>query len=278
MKRMPLRYLFGLLSIGSVACEQVVEVDLPDSEPRLVVEGWVYDDRNVQTVLLRNSTAYFETGAFPAETGAQVVVTTQTGDVVAYNETEVGVYQGTFRGVVGQEYTLTVETQGGQRYVSAPQRLRPVAPLDSVYAVFKDATEVAEAGYYPVWDYTDPRGTDNYYRWNFYVNDTLRGRMRDMLILSDEFIDGEAIVAAEFLDIDPLDVEDTLTIEQRSLSWEAFDFFLQMQWLSNDGSGLLGGSPDPARANITNTTDAKRYALGFFGASSVARASAVVTE
>ena len=275
---MTLRYVLGLLSIGGGACEQVVEIDFPDHEPRLVVEGWVYDNRDTQTVFLRNAIPYLETGTFPAETGAQVIVTTRTGDVVAYDETEAGVYQGSFRGVVGQEYTLAIKTQDGQRYVSEPQRLRPVAPLDSVYAVFKDTTEVAAAGYYPAWDYTDPQGTNDYYRWKFYVNDTLQDRAQDILVLSDEFIDGEAIVGAEFLDVNPLKKGETLTVEQLSLSQQALDFFLRIQRLSSDEDGLLDTSPDPAPTNMTNTTDAQRYALGFFGASSVVRASAVVKE
>ena len=278
MKRATLPYIFGLLSIGGAACEQVVEIDFPDHEPRLVVEGWVYDDRNTQTVFLHTSIPYSETGTFPAETGAQVVVNTRTGDSFVYDEVEVGVYQGSFRGVVGQEYMLTIETQDGQRYVSEPQRLRPVAPLDSVYAVFKDSTEVAAVGYYPAWDYTDPRGTSNHYRWKFYVNDTLQDRAQDMLVLSDEFIDGEAIVGAEFLDTDPLDIDDTLAIEQLSLSQEALNFLSRVQRLSSDEGRLLDTSPDPAHTNIINVIDAQRYALGFFGASSVVRTSAVVKE
>ena len=102
--------------------------------------------------------------------------------------------------------------------------------------------------------------------------------MTDLLVLSDEYIDGETIADADFLSIPPLRLGDTLTIEQLSLSREALDFFLQLQRAAVQTGGVLATSPDPVRANVTNLTDEQDYALGFFGASSVVRASTIVGE
>lgn len=271
-------YLFGLLSCGLFACEDVIDVEAPLSEPQLVVDGWIYDDRDTQVILLSNSAPYFESGALPAETNAQVTVITESGETITYNETEPGVYQASLRGTVGQTYTLAIETSDGQRYESTSQPLMPVAPLDSVYAVFKESPEVEDEGYYPAWNFTEPEGTEDYYRWKFYINDTLQSRAEDILALSDEFVDGEQIVGAEFFTERPLEEGDALTIEQLSITEEAHDFLNRLQQLTAGVGGLFDTPPDPIRGNITNMTDEQNYALGFFGASSVVRGSAVAGE
>ena len=120
------------------------------------------------------------------------MVTTSSGETFAYTETEAGVYQADFRGVVRESYTLTVQTRDGQQYVSTPEELRPVAPLDSVYTTPEDTAEALVPRYYPAWDYTDPAGTEDYYRWKFYVNNAFQDQTDALLVLSDEFIDGEA--------------------------------------------------------------------------------------
>lgn len=272
-------YLSGLLSwVLLASCEDVIDVEAPQSEPQLVVDGWIYDDRDTQVILLSNSAPYFESGALPAETNALVTVATESGETITYNETEAGVYQANFRGVVGDSYTLTIETSDGQRYESTSQPLMPVAPLDSVYAVFKESPEVEDEGYYPAWSFTEPEGTEDYYRWKFYINDTLQSRAEDILAISDEFVDGEQIVGAEFFTERPLEEGDALTIEQLSITEEAHDFLNRLQQLTAGVGGLFDTPPDPIRGNVTNVTDEQNYALGFFGASSVVRGSAVAGE
>ncbi|MEM6841377.1 MAG: DUF4249 domain-containing protein [Bacteroidota bacterium] len=281
MKKLVIKlYSFlGLLTlILFSACEDVIIVDAPEGAARLVVEGWVYDNQDVQTILLTNSSPYFDNQTPPLETNAQVSVTTQTGEVFAYSETSPGEYQADFRGSVGERYTLTIETSDGQRYQSTSQLLSPVAPLDSVYAVFRESPEVEDEGFYPAWDFTDPEGSDNFYRWKFYINDTLQSLAEDILVFSDEFIDGDEIVGAEFFLEQPMEEGDKLTVEQLSINEEAQDFLTQIQQLINNVGGLFDTPPDPIRGNITNTTDEENYALGFFGASSVAGESVVVGE
>jgi len=272
-------YLLGLLSCGLLAaCEDVIEVEAPKGEPRLVVDGWVYDDRDTQTILLKNSAPYFDSGNLPPETDAEVSIKTETNEVVNYTEVEPGMYQADFRGEVGQRYTLVVETSEGQRYESTSQTLFPVAPLDTVYTVFKESPEVEDEGYYPAWELTDPEGSEDYYRWKFYINDTLHSDPADILVASDEFVDGEQITVTDFILERTLTSGDMLTMEQLSISEESQDFLTRIQQLTAGVGGLFDTPPDPVRGNIANVTDEQNYALGFFGASSVARDSVVVGE
>ncbi|MGB3585979.1 MAG: DUF4249 domain-containing protein [Tunicatimonas sp.] len=279
MKKLKRYYLLGLLSCGLLAaCEDVIEVEAPRGEPRLVVDGWVYDDRDMQTVLLKNSAPYFESGDLPPETEAAVSVETKTGETFNYTEAEPGVYQADFRGAVGQHYTLRIETSEGQRYESTLQALFPVAPLDTVYTVFRDSPDVEDEGYYPAWEFIDLKNSEDYYRWKFYINDTLQSSPEDIVAFSDEFVDGEQIKVTEFILERTMAVGDKLTLEQLSISEDFGDFLIRVQQLTAGVGGLFDTPPDPVRGNITNVTDEQNYALGFFGASSVVRDSVVVGE
>ncbi|WKN43148.1 DUF4249 domain-containing protein [Tunicatimonas pelagia] len=279
MTRLKIYYLAGLATfILLSACEDVIEIDAPVTDARLVVEGWVYDDRDTQTILLSRSSPYFNSETPPSETGAQVAVTTQTGETFSYTETEAGVYLSSFQGTIGGQYTLTIETSEGQQYQSSTQSLQSVPPIDSLYVLFEDEDEDEDEGFYPAWDFTDPEGEENYYRWRFFINDSLQNMAEDILVFSDEFTDGEEINGVEFVLERLLQEGDRLRIEQLSITEESQDFLNRIQQLTTGVGGLFDTPPDPVRGNISNTTDEQNYALGFFGASSVAKDSLVVGE
>lgn len=261
------------------ACTDVIEIDAPLTEARLVVDGWIYDDRDVQTVVLTSSTAYFEDSPQPPETNATVVVTNAGGGSFSYTEVEPGVYEADFRGEVGNTYTMTIETSNGTRYVSDPQVLLAVPALDAVYALFIESPEVEEEdeGLYPAWDFVDPEGVDNFYRWKFYVNGIFLNDPDNLLIFSDEFVDGEVLDSAYFtVGLDPLVSGDSLVVEQLSLTEEARDFFARVRQITVNVGGLFDTPPDPVRGNFINVMDDENYALGFFGASSIVRSSTKV--
>ena len=274
MRRKTYNYLFFFITqwVAFCACTDVIEIDAPLTEARLVVDGWIYDDRDVQTVVLTNSSAYFEDSPQPPVTNASIVVTNAGGISFPYTEVEPGVYEADLRGEVGDIYTMTIETVNEARYVSNPQVLLPVPSLDAVYTLFVESPEVEDEdeGLYPAWDFVDPEGVDNYYRWKFYVNGEFLDEPNNLLVFSDEFVDGEELDSAYFTSgVDPLVSGDSLVIEQLSLTEEARDFFARVRQITVDVGGLFDTPPDPVRGNFINVMDDENYALGFFGASSI---------
>lgn len=267
--------------LGFFSCEDVIEVDIPDRESRLVIAGWIQDNRDLQTVALSRSVAYLDSPSTTAEAGAEVTVTTASGETYSFSEERPGQYRGTFRGVPGETYTLRVVTRDDQRYVSTSQTMPLPVPLDSVYAQFQETPDVDEEedeGYYPFWDFTDPADRENYYRWRVYANDEPVEGGDALITVADEFINGEEIVEASFLGMDPLAAGDRFTIEQMAITEEAHEFLLRVQDVTSDVGGLFDTPPGPVVGNITNTTDEAEYALGFFGAAAVSSASAEVGE
>ena len=277
-------YIYTLVLVASISCfscEDVIEVDIPQRASRLVVNGWVYDHQDIQTIVLNRSTAYLDGQPLPPVTKAQVRVAASSGETFEYTEEAEGTYQSKFRGLPGKTYTLTVETADGQRYASTPQQMNAPVPLDSVYVQFQEASvddDEEEDGYYPTWDITDPPSVENYYRWRVYVDGTLLSASDGLLIASDEFVDGESISEIQFFGMDPLVIGDEVTIEQLAITEQAYNFLEQVEALTSNVGGLFDTPPGPVEGNITNTTDKADYALGFFGTAAVSRESVVVAE
>ncbi len=281
MHRITYYIILFMTSVSFFSCEDVIEVDIPGRESRLVVQAWIQDNRDVQTVTLSRSVAYLDAQQVGAETGAEVSVTTASGQTYAFSEERPGQYQGTFQGVPDETYTLRVITQDEQQYASTPQTMPLPVPLDSVYAEFRETPDVEneeDEGYYPFWDFTDPADRENYYRWRVYANDEPVQGTGTILTANDEFVNGEDIREIGFFSMDPLTPADRFTIEQMAITEAAHEFLLRVQELTNNVGGLFDTPPGPVEGNITNTTDETDYALGFFGVAAVRSASAGVEE
>jgi len=72
---------------------------------------------------------------------AQVWITDDADGNESLEETKNGIYvpvNGAFIGVMGRTYTLHVETPDGNLYASTPEKILPVASLDSMYAEYVD--------------------------------------------------------------------------------------------------------------------------------------------
>lgn len=122
-------------------CVDRFNPDLSDisSENELVVEGFISDSNEPQTITLSRTVAVgltLEDIINPPERGATVQVIDQDGNRHTLNERQPGVYSTNpfeFRGQVGNSYKLRIELADGEIYESDQQELLPVEPIDSVW-------------------------------------------------------------------------------------------------------------------------------------------------
>ncbi|HSP82268.1 MAG TPA: DUF4249 family protein, partial [Gillisia sp.] len=89
--------IFGLLIItGLAGCEEVVQVDLEESEPRLVVDAALLLDKDnpssIQTIRLTTTSPFFNDRVAPAQ-GAVVLVRESSGREYVFEEIESGYYR-----------------------------------------------------------------------------------------------------------------------------------------------------------------------------------------
>ncbi|TGD77571.1 DUF4249 family protein [Hymenobacter wooponensis] len=113
------RFTLGLAAaLLATACTKVVDLDLQDAAPRLLIEGQLANDGRPCTVQLSRSTSYQNPNVFPPVVGAVITLSDAGGGLETLRETSPGQYRGsTITGQPGHRYTLRVETEG-QSYVA----------------------------------------------------------------------------------------------------------------------------------------------------------------
>ena len=120
----------AILALGFGACERVIDVDLNEAEPTLVVEATINNTEGPHEVLLTQTTSFFTADDPGLVENATVVVTDSEGDSYAYTQVSSGRYQAEFTGVPGRTYTLEIQA-GGVTYTAVSEMRQPVT-LDSL--------------------------------------------------------------------------------------------------------------------------------------------------
>ena len=254
---MPTSFLARLCAAGllllSTACTKVVDLDLQDADPRLLIEANLANDGQPCAVRLSRSVSYQETNVFPPVTGAVLTLSDDAGAVETLQETSPGQYQGRrILGQPGHRYTLRVEAEG-QRYV-AQSTMPAVVPLTGLRVELSDFTDEPQA----VPEYQDPAGVRNYYLFRQYRNGRLN---QSLFVRDDELTDGKtntqalALVLAK--DEDKLVAGDSVRVEMQTIDADVHEY---LRTLNQVVEGI--GSPAPAnpRSNFSGN------ALGYFSA------------
>lgn len=282
MKKYLYQTALVLLSVWMLsACEDKIELDLPDGEVLLVVEGWISNEPGPYHVRLTYTQPYFDDTTPPVAPGAVVFLRDDEGLQVLLEETSPGIYTYLDSGEVGRSYYLQITTPDGSQYQSQPELLRePVPILDIRWEVDPDGPsdflEQEEEQIYGVLiDTFEPAGRGDNYRWRTYVNGFFKNDPFDIFVTNDDFVDGSPVLG--FSPVNDLFFEgDTVTIVQERISRAALNFLQLVQSQTAFVGGPFDTPPAPIRGNVWNTSDPQRNALGFFGAVGRDRATVVV--
>lgn len=283
-------FLSLLLLLPLLACQDVVELNVPESAPQLVVDGWVTDQLPAE-VTLSITDAYFAEGQTPRVSNAQVYLL-ENGDTVAQlqeNPDTAGLYQAPFTGTAGRPYSLRIFVPTGPEGVagswrSQPETLHSVPTLDSINIRRLSRTTqppALEAGAYALGYFQELPGPGDYLRVRRRLNDSLF--QRDIFALEDEGVDGfyfgRGLIPPLGL-YGPFEVPprhgnpDTFATRLESITRSYYNFLQVLSEQSNVGTPF-----DPAPAlilgNIRSATDSSRYAFGYFRASALSTAQAI---
>lgn len=251
------KILFLLLVMTFCSCEEVIEVDLQESEPRLVVEAsiiWEKGTRgNTQSINLTTTTPYFDSGISPAK-DALVQVISSSGEIYEFNELEAGVYVNTdFLPELNKEYQLTI--QYNNEVYTASESMFPVVDLEEV--------EQSENGGFGGNDielkayFTDPAEIPNYFLFKFFFEDL------SLQIYDDEFTNGNRTFA--YYSNEDLKVGDEVNFKIQGISERFYEYLyiLSSQAGENNG-GPFQTQPTTVRGNIINETNPENFAFGYF--------------
>lgn len=253
MKKIVLFLCFlGLLT----SCEDVIDVELNEASPRLVIDASlnVYEDSSFLSIIKLTTTAPFFDEEIPVVDNAIVTVTDENGTMYPFTYTGNGLYTNELIPQPGIEYTLEI-IYNNERY-TATEQLEPVVPLEFVEQE-NDGGFSGEDIELKVF-FTDPPNEENYY---FFEGRSDRGNVFDSL--TDQFFDGNAIFG--FYVVEDLESGDVITFNLYGVDEQFYSFmFTLLQQAGEGGGGPFETQPATVRGNIINTTNSENFPLGYF--------------
>ncbi len=249
-----------LMLLLLASCEEVVDVDLEEAAPRLVVEAsleWNSDlQENIQTIKLTTTTAYFAEQV-PAAQGASVRVQTATGEEYIFNEVADGIFTNKdIPPLLNVAHELIINYKD-EVYV-ATEQLIPTPPLDYV--------EQSLGGFsgdeyeFKVF-YMDPEAMENFYLFK-YFNEKI-----SLQIYEDEFTNGNQTFA--FFSDEDAEAGDLVGFEIQGISEGFYEYLYILRSQSGTAGGPFQTQPGIVRGNIVNTTNPENFAFGYFRLSEV---------
>lgn len=271
-----INFLALLLLVFFTACTDVIDVEVPSEEPRLVIEASINWEKGTsgsdQTIYLSKSTPFFETNGNVPVSGASVVITnTSDGSFFEFNDQNDGSYTtSNFVPVLNDNYTLEVVSEG-ETYI-AQETFIPVVPILEVYqSTDKFLPEVLEVNF----DFLDPAEEENYYYIKFKEQADAFPRLLD---LKDEFVNGNLISVfnerQENEDINQVEYApgDMVNMELIGVSKRYYEY-IQLLISQSESGGPFDTTPVALRGNCTNQNDPNNFAYGYFRLTEVAKAS-----
>ncbi|CDF81241.1 conserved hypothetical protein (DUF4249) [Formosa agariphila KMM 3901] len=259
----------GLLALTCIitSCTDVIDVEVPTAEPRLVIEASLDWEKGTsglnQTIKLSSTTPYFETDLPNAVTGAQVSVTRESDNVVfVFEDQQNGTYTtNDFGAILNDVYTLNVIYEG--ETFTATETLRPTTSITKV-------TQTRDGGFDPdalevnVY-FDDPEDETNYYVLKY---QEIGDYFPDLVTVSDEFLNGNEIHLIYEKrgddDEDEFQAGDVVNINIYNVTKEYYNYI----GILNNQSGSSGNPFTPAPVellgNCINITNKENYPYGYF--------------
>lgn len=290
-------YIFFFLSVITIlfttSCEDDIssEVRLAESPDLVVIDAWINNKPEPQTINILASQTYFDNSGLVGLSGAEVVVLSASGEQYLFEEGENGAYtwtptNGETFGTVGEDYGLAV-TYNGVTYASGSSMNR-VPPIDSITFRYEEESAFLEESYFAEFWSRDPEGTGDSYWIKTWKNGTYLGNPDQINIAFDAgFSQGGAVDGLIFIppirdSINPFEDEDgvflspysprdSVYVELHAITNEATFFLNEVRLQTNrpGGFGELFASPLSNVPTNIFASEGETEVLGFFSVSAV---------
>ncbi len=289
--------LLTLLSlVFATSCEDVIEVETDPAPALLVVDAWLNNQSQPQTVRLTTSAPYFSNAFAPNVVGASVTIESSEGKTMTFVDRNDGNYVWTpekdeTMGNIGTTFGLNIEWNG-ERYVSATT-LFPVPSIDSITQEFREDEIFGPDGIYAQFFARDLPGLGNAYWIKTYKNGLFLNKPQELNIAFDAAFDpGAELDNLIFIppirelvnripdpdtdddsDVAPWAPADSIRVEIHSISPQAF-FFLDVarDQMTNGDNTIFAIPLANTTGNIVSATSEEEV-LGMFNVAAVSSMS-----
>ena len=252
-----------IICLTLIACEDVIDVNVNNAEPRLVIDAslhWIKGTNGSnQLIQLSLTGPYFDNNVPPAN-GAVVTVTDSNNNTFNFiEENDSGIYKtDNFIPVIDEVYNLKI-IYNNETYI-ATESMIPVTPIKSVEQKNDggfSGEEIEIKAYY-----TDPGNRENYYLFEFLILDRNSSTLE---VYDDEFTDGNQIFA--FYSDEDLETGNEILIRNSGISERTYEFLnILLQQTDEDSGDPFETQPATVRGNCVNQnkTNPDNFPLGYF--------------
>lgn len=283
-----------LLAIFLLSCEDDVAVDLPNADPVLSIDAWIFRKAAKQTIKITRTNAYFDGSEPEGISGAVVRILDDNGTAYVFNEEDPGNYSwipsspvDSF-GTIGSSYFLDVQIDGKQ--YNAVSYMGRVPKIDSITWRFEEGSFGSDDGYYAEFWSRDFKGEGDAYWIRSWKNGTYLNKPTELTISYDgAFSPGGNADGLTFIQpirdgINPYELDnddqfippftvpgsDSIYVEINSITHEAW-FFWNQVIIQTDRPGSFGELFAPTLANVESNIQAEEgeQVVGFFCVSAV---------
>lgn len=297
MKNQIIGIILGIVVMSLVACEDIIDIETQPADPIIVVDAWLTNLADEQTIVLTQSQAYFDNSFSEPIAGATVEVVNSDNVTFSFIESEAGTYTwlpaGDSLGVPGMTYTLTINVDG--QVLTSTIAGGRVPQIDSIQQeVETEDSFMGPAGTYTNFIARDLPGRGDTYWIKTFKNQRFLDKPAEINIAFDGGFDAGAanLDGLVFIqpirdatnriaddgdeDIPPWESGDNIRIEIHSISNEAFFFMETMRdQITNGDNGLFSIPIANAPGNVVNQTTGSEV-LGIFNVASVSSATAII--
>ncbi|MFK7774799.1 MAG: DUF4249 domain-containing protein [Saprospiraceae bacterium] len=304
-------FLFLVTILLLTSCEDIIDLELEQNDPQLVVDAWLNDQAGPQVIKLRRTINYLDNSFTPEVTGATITVadinlsdSTINQLYVFEDEDNDGDYVWTpstpDERLVneGKDYGLLIDLDGDQ-YVSLSKANRTI-PIDSIGYEYREDEVGQPDGIYAQIYAKDADGEGDVYWIKTFKNGTFLNKASEMNLAYDGAFgpgsnsDGILFIppirfginrvadsgddAIDDFDVPPYVIGDSIRVEIHSLTQEAFFHLFQARTQMTQGDNGLFATPiNNIPSNIfAQNEDAKEIPVGFFAVSKVTSATRTI--
>jgi hypothetical protein len=273
-------------------------------QQRLVIEGQITDEVPPYSIKLTYSGQFTSRPDLPENlvvNGAVVTISDDQGHSARLEQEPLTpayywMRDSTFRGQPGRAYTLRVQLPNGIVYVSDPEYMPAVAPVERLYARYIAAPdEGTQPPHFQIYLNTkDPDTLGNYYRWSSYAYLPRWSTGGDYCscdlcwvpeygpqgdVQSDALINGNLVVGRLVYDIPVQAIgRQYINVRQYALTRTAYQYWVLFSQQASRTGSLFDPQPAPIEGNVHRDNDPSALALGYFGASAVSQRRMVVSS
>lgn len=259
-----------ILSLLLQSCEDVINVNLKNTTPRLVVEGSISNLSDSVRIMLHKSTDYFKPIDFAPVANATVSINDSYGNTYVLFNNSNGTYS--IKGIHSfpdDQFTLNI-TSDGELYEATTQ-MPNLVKIDSVI-IEKSIQHFNKSRIKISILIKDPAGVANFYQVKVFKNDSLLNATR-LALYSDRYFDGKSTkidVTSRRFGTPRFEVNDIVKIQLINIDKMMYDYFQVLRDNTDSENILSASTPSNPPNNITNG------ALGYFAAWSISEKTVII--